>query len=61
MAKYGRYDPRNKKYGRNKTHSLDKNNRIREVTSEKPKYDKIVDTKLTHVYIDEDDLYDEEH
>jgi hypothetical protein len=30
MAKFGRYDPRNKKKDRNKNHSLNKDNRIRE-------------------------------
>jgi hypothetical protein len=30
MAKFGRYDPRNKKKDRNKKHSLNKDNRIRE-------------------------------
>lgn len=31
MAKYGRFDPRNKKNGRNKNRSLGKDFRIREV------------------------------
>lgn len=30
MAKFGIYDPRNKKKDRNKNHSLNKDNRIRE-------------------------------
>jgi len=30
MAKFGRYDPRNKKKDRNKRQSLNKDNRIRE-------------------------------
>lgn len=30
MAKFGRYDPRNKKKDRNKKHSLNKDSRIRE-------------------------------
>lgn len=35
MAKYSRYDPRNKNRGRNKTRSLDKDIRIREVDDSK--------------------------
>lgn len=30
MAKYGRFDPRNKKNGRNKSHSLNRDIRIKE-------------------------------
>lgn len=37
MAKFGRYDPRNKKRDRNKNHSQNKDNRIREV-DEKPRF-----------------------
>jgi hypothetical protein len=32
MAKYTRFDPRNKKNGKQKTHSLEKDLRIREVS-----------------------------
>lgn len=38
MAKYGRFDPRNKKNGRNKNRSLGKDFRIREVDNHKIKH-----------------------
>ena len=38
MAKYGRFDPRNKKNGRNKNRSLGKDIRIREADNHKIKH-----------------------
>lgn len=38
MAKYGRFDPRNKNKGRNKNRSLGKDFRIREVDNQKIKH-----------------------
>jgi hypothetical protein len=53
MAKYSRHDPRNKKRGKHKTQSLDKDIRIREVLGS--------DTKqvLNEVMYDNEYDYDE--
>ena len=37
MAKYGRFDPRNKKRGKHKSQSIDKDIRIKEQTRKKTK------------------------
>ena len=51
MAKFGRYDPRNKKKDRNKRHSQNKDIRIREVPEEK-KYP--LDKALKEVIYDDE-------
>jgi hypothetical protein len=54
MAKFGRYDPRNKKKDRNKKHSLNKDNRIRET-------DQMDDSQvLLREVLYEDDYIDDE-
>jgi hypothetical protein len=54
MAKFGRYDPRNKKKDRNKKHSLDKDNRIRETD-----YSADSQVLLREVLYEEDYIEDE--
>lgn len=49
MAKFSRYDPRNKKRGKHKTQTLNKDFRIREVDSAKNK------NLLKEVMYDDDD------
>lgn len=56
MAKYGRFDPRNKKNGRNKQHSIYKDIRIHDVEKGR----KISGLKVTHVWVDEATELDEE-
>lgn len=51
MAKYTRFDPRNRKYGRNKDRSLKKDFRIRE--AEDNKADKYYGKKMEWVIVDE--------
>lgn len=52
MAKYSRYDPRNKKNGRNKTRSLGKDVRIRTTENYKDVH-KYKGTQLEWVTMDE--------
>lgn len=56
MAKYGRFDPRNKKNGRNKQHSIYKDIRIRSI-EEKERRKNWVDTMwiAPAVYDEEDE------
>lgn len=49
MAKFGRYDPRNKKNGRNKKNSLEKDHKIRSIDGET----KLQGFKLNEVMYDE--------
>lgn len=49
MAKFSRFDPRNKKQGRNKQKSLYKDIRMHDVEKGR----KISGFKVTHVWIDE--------
>mgnify|MGYP000004316068 FL=1 len=51
MAKYTRFDPRNRKYGRNKDRSLKKDFRIRE--AEDNKANKYYGKKIEWVNVDE--------
>lgn len=53
MAKYGRYDPRNKKKSRNKNLSLEKDLKIREQKNDKYKFNNIVVDELDEEYEDE--------
>lgn len=55
MAKYSRYDPRNKNRGRNKSRSLDKDIRIREVDDNKYKHQAL----LREVVYDDEDYEDD--
>lgn len=55
MAKFGRYDPRNKKKDRNKRHSQNKDIRIRRETSEETKYP--LDKTLREIAYDDDIEY----
>lgn len=49
MAKYTRFDPRNRKYGRNKINSINRDIRIKDAIDHKPnKYDDRIE------WIDED-------
>lgn len=52
MAKYTRFDPRNKKNGRNKTRSLGKDFKIRDAENSKNTH-KYKGTKLEWVIMDE--------
>jgi hypothetical protein len=52
MAKFGRYDPRNKKRDRNKTHSQNKDIRIRDVEENRSNF-KIKGNTSTYAIIDE--------
>jgi len=54
MAKYTRFDPRNKKNGRNKTRSLGKDFKIRDAENSKNIH-KYKGTKLEWVIVDEMD------
>lgn len=54
MAKYTRFDPRNKKNGRNKTRSLGKDFKIRDAENSKNIH-KYKGTKLEWVVMDEVD------
>lgn len=58
MAKYGRYDPRNKKRNKHKYESLDKDLRIRALIPEEKQYSKYEASKLTEIveYDDDQDL-----
>lgn len=49
MAKFSRYDPRNKKRGKHKSHTLNKDLRIREVENSKSK------NFINEVMYDDDD------
>ena len=56
MAKFSRFDPRNKKRGKHKSQSLDKDLRIREVDE----YSRNGKQMLQEVvYDNENDIYDE--
>lgn len=54
MAKYSRFDPRNKKKARNKTRSLEKDHRIRKEEKE------IRGPKITGVWIDEAEFIEQD-
>lgn len=61
MAKFGRFDPRNKKQGRNKQKSLFKDIRMHENDKDR----KITGYNVTHVMVDElltfdEDIWDED-
>lgn len=61
MAKFGRFDPRNKKQGRNKRKSIHKDIRIHENDKDR----KITGYNVTHVIFDElvtieEDYFDDE-
>jgi hypothetical protein len=56
MAKFGRYDPRNKKKDRNKYHSINKDLRIRE---KEGKPGRISGYKVEWVIVDEHDQEDD--
>lgn len=61
MAKYGRFDPRNKKYGRNKQKSLYKDIRMHDNDKDR----KITGYNFTQVIYDdlatiEEDIWDED-
>lgn len=56
MAKYSRFDPRNKKNGRNKTRSLGKDFRIREVDDHKIKHQAFLREVVYDEYEEDDDL-----
>lgn len=56
MAKYSRFDPRNRKYGRNKNRSLDKDLRIKQVEHNR-KYDDLREVTIDFVNNEE---YNEE-
>lgn len=53
MAKYSRFDPRNKKRGKHKTATLNKDIRIREDQKSYSKYSNII---MKEVVYDDDDL-----
>lgn len=55
MAKYTRFDPRNKKRGKHKAGSLEKDIRIREVVDNKDRYQMLREV----VYNDDDQFPDE--
>jgi hypothetical protein len=61
MAKYTRFDPRNKKNGRNKTRSLGKDFRIREVDDSKIKHQALLREVVYDEYEEDDDLLTEEN
>lgn len=53
MAKYSRFDPRNKKRGKNKSRSIDRDTRIREV-EDYSRLDKHLLREISHETDDED-------
>jgi len=55
MAKYGRYDPRNKKNGKHKSQSLNKDFKIKEVDNQK----RFSGRLLQEVVYDDEHDYDE--
>lgn len=61
MAKYSRFDPRNKNRGRNKSRSLDKDLRIREVDDNKYKHQAFLREVVYDDYEEDDDLLIEEN
>jgi hypothetical protein len=61
MAKYSRYDPRNKNRGRNKSRSLDKDIRIREVDDSRFKNQAFLREVVYDEYEEEDDFLIEEN
>lgn len=61
MAKYTRFDPRNKKNGRNKTRSLGKDFRIREVDDHKVRNQAFLKEVVYDGYEEDDDLLTEEN
>lgn len=61
MAKYSRFDPRNRKYGRNKSRSLDRDIRIREVDDSKYKHQAFLREVVYDEYEEDDDLLTEEN
>lgn len=61
MAKYSRFDPRNRKYGRNKSRSLDRDIRIREVDEHKHKNQSLLREVVYDEYEEDDDLLTEEN
>lgn len=61
MAKYSRYDPRNKNRGRNKSRSLDKDLRIREVDDSKYKHQAFLREVVYDDYEEDDDLLTEKN
>lgn len=54
MAKYGRFDPRNKKNGRNKNRSLSKDFKIKEVEDRQHRF------KITNIEWNVSDEFEEE-
>ena len=56
MAKYTRFDPRNKKNGRNKTRSLGKDFRIREVDDHKVKHQAFLREVVYDAYEEDDEV-----
>ena len=61
MAKYTRFDPRNKKNGRNKTRSLGKDFRIREVDDHKIKNQAFLKEVMYDNYDENDEVLYEEN
>lgn len=58
MAKYTRYDPRNKKRGKHKSHSLERDIRLREVDHNSDKFNSRAILREV-VFDDDNDYYDE--
>lgn len=56
MAKFGRFDPRNKKRNRNKINSLQKDIRMHDVEKTR----RISGHRVSYVWLDEVDTFDEE-
>jgi hypothetical protein len=57
MAKYGRFDPRNKKNGRNKSHSLNRDIRIKDSEKDVRKKKPLM---VSWTNVEEEDNNDEE-
>lgn len=61
MAKYSRFDPRNKNRGRNKQRSMDRDIRIREVDDSKYKHQAFLREVVYDDAYDDVDQYDEQY
>lgn len=60
MAKFGRYDPRNKKRDRHKYQSLNRDVRIREQRKGKKSYLHLSQNSLEYSHEDNGEYYDEQ-
>lgn len=61
MAKYSRFDPRNKNRGRNKQRSMERDIRIREVDDNKYKHQAFLREVVYDDEYDDVDQYDEQY